>query len=70
MNFYFRGLHILEYDPKWKDLTTPVDPDTGIPNFNKCKFIPADFAALAGFMNMCSQHAEGVDVKLEDVEVY
>jgi len=70
MNFYFRGLHILAYDPEWKDLTTPVDPDTGVPHFNKCKFIPADFALLTTFMDRCKQHAEGVHITLEDIEVY
>jgi len=69
MKYIFRGRVVLNYDPDTKELTTPVDPDTGIPEMNMCKFIPADYTLLCYFMDQARYDVLGLTTNLADIEV-
>lgn len=71
MKYYFRGLLILEYNPKTKQVEAPMHEDVNtLANFNHCKFIPEDYANMADFFNRARAHAAGAtDVDLTDIEV-
>ncbi len=71
MKYIFRGLVVFDYDPDTKELTVPVDPDTGIPNLNMCKFILEDYGLLQDFLQQIKYHVEGFcyNEDLEDIEV-
>ncbi len=70
MKYYFRGMVILDYDEETKDLTVPVDKDTGIPNLNMCNFIPEDFQLLKNFFTAITIHQVHPNMEFEDIEVY
>lgn len=77
MNYIFRGLVILEYNPETKQVEAPnrhvewgQEYNDGPANFNKCHFVPEDYVYLAEFFARAHAHATGdMDMTLEDIEV-
>lgn len=71
MKYIFRGLTILEYNPKTKQVEVPMHDDIPtLANFNHCQFIPDDYANIADFYNTAYAHATDVpNVDLTDIEV-
>ena len=59
MKYIFRGITVIEYDPKTKQMTIPNDENERFGNFNHCKFIPDDYVRLSGFFAIAALHAEG-----------
>jgi len=71
MKYVFRGRTVLDYNPDTKELTAPVDPDTGIPQMNMCKFITEDYGLLQDFFQQVAYHTQGFchDEDLNDTVV-
>lgn len=70
MKYYFRGMVILDYDEETKEITAPVDEDTGRPNIDACKFIQEDFQLLQNFFTAVNIHQVHPNMEFEDIEVY
>ena len=70
MKYIFRGLVILNYDPKTKSVTCPEQEPHGN-NFNFCNFIPEDYANISEFFEMAYLHSKGLIEadKLKDYDV-
>lgn len=72
MKYIFRGRVVLDYDPETKELTAPVDPDTGIPEMNMCKFVLEDYDLMVDFLKAAQYHKADLCPDghvLEDIEV-